>query len=172
MERLPKDIDEILLYKLSYLDILRLCQTNKRFANICRDDKFWKILLERDFEGSRYKNNTFRQSYEYIYNNINNTINELVENKLIANSRYANIENMKKDIFTLISNFIKNINLSYTLDQFLDLKYRILTILSGLPDELIGSGGFDIGKLGLDDIDNELEGLLVELGYEQNDSLN
>lgn len=42
---LPKDILNIIAGNLSYDDIIQLCQTNKRFADRCRQDDFWETLL-------------------------------------------------------------------------------------------------------------------------------
>ena len=47
---LPEEIwmNEVAL-KMSLSDIVRLCRTDTRFASLCDQDLFWKLLTKRDF---------------------------------------------------------------------------------------------------------------------------
>lgn len=166
---IPNDVNRLIINKLSYPEIINLCQTNKRFATLCRNDNLWKNLLDRDF-GVKFKNQTNRESYEYVYKNIQGTVDDLVENKLIADPRYLNIKIIKTDMFNIIAKFIKSHHLKgYSQEDFNKLKRQIVAILSALPIQIIESDAVNFTQYELDNIDNELEGLFIELEIENVD---
>lgn len=91
-----------------------------------------------------------------MWSDINNAVDNLIETKLFANPRYANINVIKQDIFEEIKDFLlKHMGEQYTLNDYLQLKHSILGILSGLKQEYIGGnwGGLDFVRLDEDDID-------------------
>ncbi len=55
-----------ILDNLKSKDLINICKTNKKFANICNDDKFWRIRYKRDFP-HRYMAN-YREQYEFDSN--------------------------------------------------------------------------------------------------------
>jgi len=46
---LPSEILQLVASSLSVTDILRLCSSNRRWAQVCDDDFFWKQITLRDF---------------------------------------------------------------------------------------------------------------------------
>lgn len=67
-DKLPNELIIQILMNLDVKDILKLCQTNKRVADICQSNYLWKKLVARDFPdsfyifGSQYPD--YRQAYE------------------------------------------------------------------------------------------------------------
>lgn len=157
MERLPRDINNELIGTLPYPNLINLCKTNKKWANICKDENTWKILLNRDFPRLKpLKSTAYRKLYEDLWNNINNSIDELIKNHLIANPRYANIILMKEDLFDIIRNFMLKYwnRKEYDFIAWNNLKIEIITVLSGLDPSYIGSGNQQLepGDFDQDDI--------------------
>lgn len=51
LNELPVDIQGTAALNLSYEDVLSLCGTNKKLANICKDPEFWRKKILKDFKG-------------------------------------------------------------------------------------------------------------------------
>ena len=49
-ENLPADLQRQISLDLEPYELIRLCSTNKIFnKNICNNDDFWRLKIERDF---------------------------------------------------------------------------------------------------------------------------
>ena len=46
--RMPLDIQKTIMYKLSFTEIMNICQTNKMVMKICKDDEFWNIYFNKN----------------------------------------------------------------------------------------------------------------------------
>lgn len=155
LNKLPRDINNELLKQLSYPEIINLCKTNKQWNNICKDEKVWQILSNRDFPKLRpIFGGSFRKLYEDLWHNIDKAINGLIKDKLIANRRYVDINLMKQDLFVVIRNFmIKHWNIKeYDFDDWNEFKIEILTIISALNPKYINSTYLNPDKFDEDDI--------------------
>lgn len=51
METLPKDIQREILLQTDIIDIYHLCQTNKQYSSMCRDNQLWEFKYRQDFGG-------------------------------------------------------------------------------------------------------------------------
>lgn len=86
MDSLP---DETLLNdifpRLDVSYLMYLCQTNERFANICRDENLWRVLTQRDFKVNTKSNDTWRQTYLFYNHLLNDPISAIpyVEDALL-----------------------------------------------------------------------------------------
>jgi hypothetical protein len=70
LSNIPLDIKKEAALKLSYPDLLKLCQTGKEYVKICRDPNFWKNKLIRDYPREnieKLKGPQFRAKYERLY---------------------------------------------------------------------------------------------------------
>lgn len=69
MENFPKEINVEILKNISGEDILKLCGTSKKFANICSDDQkyntLWKLKIKEEF-GETYNGPLAFTQYKYL----------------------------------------------------------------------------------------------------------
>lgn len=49
MESLPSDVIREIAIKLSYEDLRDYCKTNKKYGNVCKDQRFWVAKIRYDF---------------------------------------------------------------------------------------------------------------------------
>jgi hypothetical protein len=140
METIPPEVKTEFFLNLSYPDILRLCQTNRAFANLCQDDSLWHQLFQRDYpelEGVPEK--SWRENYTWARRGdlrIKPFIQEILRANPIANPKYARIDQMEQDSVDLILEFLEDPPTHiYSYDDLRSLIYDIFTIISGLnPD--------------------------------------
>ena len=174
MERLPRDIDLALINSLEWPENINLCKTNKQWVQICKDQQLWRNFIKRDFpKYYKYKNKgqNNRELYNKLWTLINSATNDLMENLLMANPRYINKELMEKDItkmlITAIEDNARSKDFKYRYWQ--DLQYIILSILSGLSNDNIGSysdGNLDFWRKELYLENNKgIQNLFYQLGY-------
>lgn len=71
---LQPELREESIIKLPYESILNICRTNKRLNDICKDPKFWKRKLSRDYpyeinedELDKLDPSLYRDKYEQLY---------------------------------------------------------------------------------------------------------
>lgn len=76
LNNLPADIQGVTALNLSYEDVLNLCKTSKRLANICNNPDFWRRKILKDFgnritskylESGQIKPENLRAKYEQLY---------------------------------------------------------------------------------------------------------
>lgn len=164
MERLPGDINRQLILTLNYEDILNLCKTDKNWRKVCQQEETWKLLFNRDFPGIPQTTN-FHFRYQYFYDKVNRTTNDIMKKYKFTENRYTNTKNMKDDIFQLIKDFIvKHIQTKrYIHDDEMELRYDIVKILSALNDKYFDKFDEVIDTL------NPLDILLRDLGIREKD---
>lgn len=172
MERLPRDLDLQLIYTLKWPDNVRLCQIDKKWAQICKDKQIWRTLMKKDFPNYyKYipKEQSTREAYNQIWTLLNRAADGLLKNYKWVNPRYANFKLMKEDI---IQELIYDINENAKTKNIDDghwegLNSTILTILTGLLPSSIGIGEDEIDLsvvLGIENT-NEIQNLFYQLGY-------
>lgn len=67
MESLPTELIIEQLLFLSLPDILRQCEISHRIRNICEDDRFWLLLVKRDYPEANPRNikTSYKEFYQY-----------------------------------------------------------------------------------------------------------
>lgn len=87
MEDLPRDVLFSIALQSPPGALFNLCQTDRRYADICREQHFWKEKLYRDFPGvALYGLNT--KDYKYTYSLLYQGIPLAIKLHLIENYPY------------------------------------------------------------------------------------
>lgn len=129
LEELPTEtLLSIFLSLPSLSDILAFCSTYPRFAAFCREDYFWKLLVERDFPYAFSKTKKPR-SWKRLYQELYAFSNSFLYLTLTKTYRHLSIEddeeewlNLSWEVRTLLENikapfYIPSQNPSYEIEE-------------------------------------------------------
>ena len=64
-----RDLDILILLQLEEVDFKKMCNINQYFMNICIDDDFWRLKIDKDFPGqNRVKpaTLTYKEYYDQL----------------------------------------------------------------------------------------------------------
>lgn len=132
MERLPRDLDLEIFYKLNWPDNVKLCQIEKKWVKICNNQKIWKNVFERDF-GYSPKDKDIKSEYIKTWNLISDEADYLVKNRLEINPKYANLKAIKQDLMSLFISYIRDFpQRDIPIKSWQSLEKEIISILMGL----------------------------------------
>ena len=146
MEGIFPDLNRHILKDLKYPENVNLCKTNKKWANICRDDNIWGMYLKRDFPEYRKKSkDTFKQEYIRLWSIIEDEVEYLSELSYIV-PKYLNIDAMKNDIRKILILFNNETweSMKYSNEDVSNLEYSLIDVLVPLKEAHLG---FDKGEL-------------------------
>ena len=139
MEHLPIELKYQFVLKTGYPGLVSLCQTNQEFAEICRDQRLWRELYQRDF-GKVVGLGTiidWRKYYLEKYNSIDRFLTRAIQYHLAIHSKYANLPLIRQNLTQVIRDFIQQHHQKgYTYIDFLELRSDIEDILAGGIGEL------------------------------------
>ncbi len=93
---------EILL-RMTYVDMLEACLTNKEFNDICHEDVLWHRMNDRDFPFSLNKT---RKGYDHWYRVFDKFTLCVVTSLIIYRTKKNNIEKVYQDVFNLLIDYI------------------------------------------------------------------
>jgi hypothetical protein len=147
---------------MKYPEILKTCQTNRQFRDVCSDESLWHQLTNRDYPWAQLNPDLpWRHIYESAYRQIHDFTRGLIDKYLLANPRYARLDVMAEDIMELLNNFLiahQHSRTTYSHSDTMDLTFKVFKVLSGLKTEYINENrGLDMR---VDDIDLEIEGTI------------
>ena len=143
------DVNINILLQLPYPDIIKLCQTDRRFYNLCQENYLWNQLMDRDFR--TLTTNKDKNTYILLYHFFNQHTLDFLKNYININVIYdlQNLYQIVFDAYVKVIKFYKKyemdiINYKEFLNYIGDLSDGIRDILK--PDWYVGGLNLDISN--------------------------
>lgn len=134
-----KDLDLIILSKLSDNDLLNACLSNKYIYNICNSDNFWRDRIVKKYGESYLEYKPIYSNWKNYYMRIiidQEKIRKTISDHVGYNYKYLNLKIPDIKTIKKIYNEYRNDNTAVNIDEYLERPDIINDIVNDLYIDL------------------------------------
>lgn len=110
MEIFGDDLKIEIISKLRYIDILELGQVSKKYQSLCQNNILWNKIIKRDFRFYHYDGINGMKIYKYWNEFFDEYAIMIIKYFALGKMRYDKFEQIYEKIFTLLVEYISNID--------------------------------------------------------------